>query len=558
MTLAVLLALLAAEGEPHAQPSFATDAGFAVDAGLRGEVLDSTALDAGARDVEVSPRVFVHVEGAKVLPPEIYLDMLKLPDGVLPDAATALEVRRQTLEFLARSGYELASVAVRVTPAGIDLDIDEGQIERVLYLGQLSFAQIRFKLALALPNDVFNRPLLDAQVRDLSQAMGLTGVRWELIRTSAVSHVGPQVTQLPPQMDLALMGSSMIHERRPYEVHIIFPQVVSTGLGLEVRSGYLNGFEGGLSYAQRDLFFDGARARASTSGGGALRSRLDTEKLYFHFSRAALDLMYDFPLLAGRLRPGVWAQGELIARQRADLQLENFYAADVAGALQLQLELAKGFGFTLGGGFEWRRLFGFEARPGVPLSPDVLAADRKRPFLRISHESVIDPTVLRWERRHTFESELRFLFPFLGQPAFAWVDARYQYVHAFGWHDLWVNGRAHVAWGDVTFYDEVTVGEFVRGVFGDQWVPAAVNLQLEFRFSLTRDVLKIGIFNDLALIAVRPVRGESTLVAQLVEGFGPAVHFLANDMFQLDVYLTFGFRQRGFSVAPMIQLQKAF
>jgi len=137
-------------------------------------------------------------------------------------------------------------VAVTVTATGIDLEIDEGQIERVLYLGQLSFQQIRFKLALALPNDVFNRPLLDAQVRELSRSMGLTGVRWELIRTSAVAHVGPQVTQLPPQMDLALMGSTLIHERRPYEVHIIFPEVLGTGLGLEVRSGYLNGFEGGL------------------------------------------------------------------------------------------------------------------------------------------------------------------------------------------------------------------------------------------------------------------------------------------------------------------------
>lgn len=557
MSLAVVLALLAAEGE--APSSFATDAGFALDAGARGQLLDSTQPDAGARDVEVTPRVAVHIEGARVLPPEIYLGMLKLPKGARPDEATALEVRRQVLEFLARSGYELAAAAVTVTPAGIDLDIDEGQIERVLCLGQLSFQQIRFKLALSLPSDVFNRTLLDQQVRELSKSMGLTGVRWELIRTSAIEHVGPQVTQLPPQMDLALMGSTLIHERRPYEVHIIFPEVVSTGLGLEVRSGYLNGFEGGLSWAQRDLLFTGARARVSTSGGGALRSRLDTEKLYFHFSRAALELWYDFPLLAGHLRPRVWAQGELIARQRADLQLENFNALDLAGAAQLQLELAKGFDFTIGAGFEWRRLFGFEERPGVPLSPDVLLADRKRPFLRVSHQSVIDPTVLRWERRHTLESELRFLFPILGQPAFTWVDVRYQYVHAFGWHDLWVNSRGHVAWGDVTFHDEVAAGEFVRGVFGDLWVPAAVNLQLEFRFSLTRDVLKFGIFNDLALLAVRPVRGEPTLLAQVVDGFGPAVHFLANDMFQLDAYLTFGFRPGGrVSIAPMIQLQKAF
>ncbi len=548
-----------AADEPTPYPSLATDAGYALDAGIHGQVIDQTSADAGSGQADVSPRVAVRIVGAKVLPPEVYLDVVQLPPDARPNEATAQEVRRQVLAYLLRTGFELATVDARVTSGAIEVEVDEGQIERVLYLGQLSFQQVRFKLALSLPNDVFNRPMLDRQVRELSEAMNLPGVRWELVRNAEVVHVGPQVTQLPARMDLAVQGAALVHERRPYEVHIIFPESTHTGLGIDLRSGYLNGLELGANYLLPDVIFDGDRAWAATSGGAGLRSRLDTQRLYLQFSRAVQELRYDLFPLFGHLRPNLWAQGELLSRQRPDLELENYWAFSVTGALQVELEVRKGFHFLVGAGFEWRRLFGFQGTSGGPLSPDVVLADRKRPYLRVTHESVVDPTVLRWERRHTLESELRLYFPVADQPAFGWVDAHYQYVRSFGWHDFWVKSRGFVAWGDVTFHDELPVGEFMRGLFGGQFVPAAMNLQLEFRFSIIRDMLKLSFFDDVALFMVRPVRGEPTLLPQLADGFGPGVNFLANDMFQLDAYAAFGFRRKGeFGFSFSLNFQKAF
>jgi hypothetical protein len=555
LTLLTLLAFA-----PDASyPSLATDSGFALDAGERGQVIDKSSADAGDGDVVVSPRLALHIEGTKVLPPEVYFDLIKLPEHARPNEATAKEVQKQLLEYLLRTGFELATVTATVTDDGIDLEIDEGQIERVLFLGKLSFQQVRFKLALLLPNDVFNRPLLDRQVRELSASMHLPGVHWELVRTSEVVHLGPQVTQLPAQLDLALQGDQVIHERRPYEVHILFPEGTGSGLGIDVHSDYVNGLELGVNYLKRDLLLDGDRAYLGASGGVGARARLDTEKLYAHFSRGVVELRYDsFPVL-GHLRPNVWGQGEWVARQRPDLQLENYNALTGAAALQLELEVRQGFHFLVGTGVEWRRLFGFSGTSAGPLSADVVDADRRRPFLRVTHESVVDPSVLRWERRHTLESELRLYFPLSSQPLFAWVDVRYQFVRSFGWHDLWVKSRGHLAWGDVSFHDEVSVGEFDRGLFGAQFVSSALNLQLEYRFSITRDVLKVSLFHDLALFAVRPVRGETALLPQLANGFGPGVHFLAQDMFQLDMYLAFGFRRLGvFGAAFSMQFQKAF
>jgi hypothetical protein len=551
--------LAAAPTEPASYPSLVTDAGFAVDAGSRGQVVDRTSADAGSDQVAISPRVALRIEGALVLPPEVYFDVIRLPDSARPNEATARGVQKQVLEFLLRTGFELAQVSARVTATGIDVTVDEGQIERVLFLGQLTFQQVRFKLALLVPNDVFNRPLLDRQVRELAEEMRLPGVRWELVRTSAVAHSGPQVTQLPNAMNFALQGAQVIHARRPYELHIIFPEALGTGLGIDLRSSYLSGLETGVNFVKQGLVLDGDRGFAALSAGAGARTRLDTERLYVHFSRSVLELRYDAPPMWGHLRPNVWGQAEWLARQRPDLFLENYNAVSVAAALQFELRIRRGLQFLMGVGYEQRRLFGFEATSAGPMSADVVLADRRRPFTRATHESVFDASVVRWERRHTLESEFRLYFPFAGQPGFAWADVRYQYVRTFGWHELWVKSRGHATWGDVTFHDEVSVGEFVRALFGGQFVPAALNLQLEYRFSITRDVLQVSLFNDFAVFAVQPVRGEPALQAQVADGFGPGLHFLAQDMFQLDLYMAFGFRRMGvFAAAFSMQFQKAF
>ncbi len=548
------------DGGSPSYPSLGSDAGFALDAGARGQVVDGTNPDAGPlKTARVVPHVTVTILGALVLPAEVYLDALHLPQLDRPDAATADEVRRQLQEFLRRTGFELATVATRVTVEGIEAEIDEGKIDRIIFLGQLSFQQVRFKLGVVLPYQVFNRPLLDRQVRDLGEKLKMPGVRWELVRTAAVSHSGPQVKSLPVEMDLQVGGVEMVHDRRPYEVRISFPEATGSFFGIDLRSNYVDGLEAGVNYVARNLVGQGDLFYAATSGGFGLRSRITTEKLYPYFSRAYATSTYYSPALFRHFKPNVWTEANLISRQRADLHLETYWALTADVGLQLQAELRTGMRFVVGGGFEYRRLFGLEVAPAYELPPDVVVTERKRPFIRATHESVIDPTVLRWDRRHTLESELRYYFPFNTERGFGWADLRYQYVKELGWHDFWIKSRGHLSWGEVTFHDEISIGELVRGLFGGQWVPSGANLQLEFRFSLVRDDIKIGIFHDLAVFAV-PLRSQNGQQAiELADGFGPSLHFLAMDMFQLDLFMAFGFRRNAnFSAAFSMQMQKAF
>lgn len=557
MSPALILSLLTALEAP-VTAQLPTDGGFAQDAGARGVVVDGSSADAGAVGFAVVPRVTVRIHGARVLPNEIYLDTLQLPQTDHPDAETADSIRKQLHDFLLRTGFELATVSARVAPDGIDVEIDEGRIDRIIFLGRLSFQQVRFKLALSLPHDVFNRILLDRQVRELGAKMGMPGVRWELVQTAAVSHSGPQVSKVPDQMDLEVLGQHLLHERRPYEVRIVFPEPDGTGLGIELRSNYRDGLELGLNLVGRNVLGKGDLFFAATTGGVGLRSRLLTEKLYPHFSRGHAEALYATAPLLKVLRPNGWVDATIVSRQRGDLQLENYFAvtADVAGGLTV--ELREGLRLDVGAGFEARRLFGFELVPNFTLPPGVALADRDRPFFRVIHESVVDPTVLRWDRRHTLESELRYYFPLTAEPGFGWVDVRYQWVKEIGWHDVWVKARGHISWGLVTFHDEFSLGELVHGLFGAQHVNTGMNMQLEFRFSIVRDAIKLGVFHDLAVFAV-PLRSQGTYAVEAADAFGPSVHLLAQDMFQLDMYMAFGFRRRAeFNAAFSMVLQKAF
>src|SRR5262249_16613238 len=141
-TLSLVL-LLAATAQAPRYPALATDAGFAPDAGERGLIIDTSAADAGRpTEHELAPQLFLHVTGAKALPREVYFDAIHLPPDAVANEDAARSVREQAMDYLLRTGFELATANARVTSRGIELEVNEGQVERVLFLGQLSFNQI--------------------------------------------------------------------------------------------------------------------------------------------------------------------------------------------------------------------------------------------------------------------------------------------------------------------------------------------------------------------------------------------------------------------------------
>jgi len=200
--VSVLLALgvLAASEPEDGGPG---DAGVEGDGGLPANY-DTGPLPLDGRVIDFFPdggmRVpepaWLHIRGNRVLPEEVYINALHLPSDAQPDLATAQYIEEALYGFLVKGGYELAAVGAVVTDRGIDVQIDEGQLEKIVFTGRLTFNTLRFRLQLYIEQEVFNRPALERQIAQLSDKIGLPVVKWSLVPTPHPEHVGPQLESL--------------------------------------------------------------------------------------------------------------------------------------------------------------------------------------------------------------------------------------------------------------------------------------------------------------------------------------------------------------------------
>ncbi len=482
------------------------------------------------------PASAVHIRGNWVLNAETYLTILQMPPSVLAGENLPGRVRRRLLDFLHRSGYELAEVRVRRFGAGLDVQVDEGRLARVLFLGTGSLRALQLKMQLDIPQNVFNRPNLERQLRQLRERYGIDDVHFELVACEPVRHHGPQVEDLGK-----LEGRAVIPPAARHELHIHLGRAGwSTGLGINAGYDFPDGLDLGAAYRGRGLLFDDDRWLVGALVGGKLRENID-DKTVPALTRAKAEVRWFTPALIGRgLRPHLWLGSDLVSRQRRDLDVEIFYYREsLEGSLNLGYELVPGLMVSAGGGVEYRLIFGGEPKESVEDDSWL------RPFVMGRLDFVFDPERLRKDRRHRLMVEGRHI----------WVDGvhslgriRYLYRKLFdlGWHDLLVSSRGVWLGGRVLFDDEEPVGgRYLRGVFGGSyWVTQVANLSLEFRFSLARDLFKISLFHDLAVFGELD-RMDSGQTARVADSFGLGFHALILDMFQLDLYYAFGFSSDG-------------
>lgn len=499
---------------------------------------DAGVVMAAIDDGGISTAEWLTIVGPRVLPEEVYRRVLSLPQGAGPDLETALLVKDQLQAFLHGTGYELSEVDVHAIDGGMQVDINEGQLERVVFMGRVTVQTVRFKLGLDIPHDVFNRPDLERQVQKLEKSLGLTGIKLVLVPTTDVAHVGPQLENVPE-----VKGFELIHERRPFELHIVLPDIEwDVGLNADLRITYLDGLELGGNWQGRSGIFDDDRWRIASALGVGLRRHIVTDELFVHFARAMAEARYYFPRLSQTVRPSLQVEGDVLSRLRKDINLEDYYASEITGALWLEWQPVAGIRVMFGGGWFDRRLFGLRAPPNdTAIAPGVVPEEASRPFAAVRLDFTFDPENERWDRHHLVRVELQQMFPAFGTDALAWSKLYYQYVKPFGWHDLWVRSRAYAAWYKTTFHDEASLGEFLHGAFGQDFIRRAASGEAEFRFSITRDVVKVSL-NASAALYTKVDRTRDSGPLAVAFALTPGIHFLLDGMFQLDIYGAFGLR----------------
>ncbi len=477
----------------------------------------------------------------------VYRSILELPEDSPATLGTARKVARTIARFLHDAGYQLATVRARVHEGRIRVDVQEGQLDKVIFLGEGAFQTLRLKLEFSLPQNVFNRPLLERQLGQLALRFQLQDFAYELV---AVEDKGRPLPQIESTIE-SLQALPFVQAGRPYELRIfVSPTPWGTGFSPDLYVGGVEGLGIGAHYTGKQLFLGNDRWEAGGRVATAVRQHLDSADSRPVLTRALAAVRYIAPPLIGEnLRPSFTVRGDLISYQRGDLHLDSYDQLVLEGSLDARYQIAPQIELSVGLGLERRFLIDVHS-VGAP-APQVAAAPiaQTRPYGQTSLGLTFNHDEIRRDRRHALDVDGRVYGASSGGRADTLrLLAHYQKMWTFGWNELWIELRGTLLAGDVLFLDERSIGNDLRGPFGGtDFARHVASLSVEYRYSFLRDVFKVGIYHDAvgfgAIDRTVPSMGPEKLLGANAAGL--AAHLLLLDEFQCDAYYGYGWTTDG-------------
>jgi hypothetical protein len=505
-----------------------------------------------------APPPLLVFHGNVTLVEDVYRAVLDLPANTKATQPTALSVAARLRRFLHRAGYALATVRANVEGDQIVVQIDEGRLDKIIFLGGGAFETLRLHVDLHLHDDVFNKPDLERQLKTLAQRLGLSEFAYEVVPVANID--APQV-QLPEIDPLEDMSFGLLRPGRPYELHILVqPGVFQPGVSPELEIDSLEGGGIGAIYHSGRLLLREDRFQLGGRVAGALRQKLDNTGSRFMFTRALGEGRYEAPPLWGMLRPMLQGRTDLTDRQRPDLRLESFKFAKLEAAAELLFSPVPHLRASVGVGVERRLLFALEPVTGQATPTPLTNLAHTRNFGEAALRLTFDPEALRLDRHHQLTLEARvYSAPHPGSQGARHFVARWQKMFALGWHELWFGAMGISRTGFVLFPEEESIGgDPLRGPFGAEYTRRLAAFQVEFRYSLLRDILKLGVFhNAVGYGAIDRVLQTEKFA--LADSFGLGVHALLIDEFELDADFGVGYATGNkFDRGAALSIRQAF
>ena len=253
----------------------------------------------------LAPLLVFH--GNVALLEDVYRSVLDLPANTRATPAMARTVSTRLSSFLHRAGYALATVRARAEGEQIVVDIDEGRLDKVIFLGGGAFETLRLRLDLHIAQDVFNQPDLERQLRSLARRLGLGEFAYEIVPVPNVSAPPVQLDEIDPA------GEDVVRRwcapaARTSCTSWCSPGTFRPGLSPELEIDSVEGGAIGATWHSGRLIFQNDRWELGGRVAGALRQDLDGRQHLFVFTRALAELRYETPPIAGVLRPALRAR----------------------------------------------------------------------------------------------------------------------------------------------------------------------------------------------------------------------------------------------------------
>jgi hypothetical protein len=249
------------------------------------------------------------------------------------------------------------------------------------------------------------------------------------------------------------------------------------------------------------------------------------------------------------LRMTVVPRAELWTLQRRDLSLESYHIGSLELPVGAGAQLTREFAlyFTLGPQRRW--ITSKVPASGTQLIKEVDQVPRvsTRAFLRLNSQYTFNPAELRQDLRDSLALQLDAYQPTTedrlvpgGGGGFFRFDLQGRFLFPLGWHELRAGAHLTGEGGNIWFVDELPLSDHLRIGFGlEKYTHRVGSGSLEFRYSLLRDKVKVGVFNDTGVWRKLP-RDDTAQKAELAGSFGASLGLFLFDEIQVDAYYGLG------------------
>lgn len=452
------------------------------------------------------------------------------------DRSWCKEAARRIVAAYHERGYQAARAWVLAArdEGRVVLRVDEGRISLMQVLGASTYEALQLQIDLRLPHDVFHRPTLDRAVAELRTKYGFSSARYKLITSDKLAY---------------LVGTRSVPGRL-LRVYVVRTESVGWDIGLRVAP--LWGTVPRVSLAVPNLLEDEDRFEVEGGIAVPLRRYLTEESPKFRWIHGYVDLGYRFSWFARRLAPEIRVQSAVSRYQRLDRNLLRYHSWRIGATLGAELRLAPML--TLSGGPAVQHIQTFDL---VRVDPERVApatGSVTRGGARLALEMEFDTAPPRRDLR----SHARLSIAGGASPE-QWIvraNAFGQWTLDFGELDFVVQVHGTLMEGQVRYWDEKPLGDYLRVFFGNRyWIHRVGVVSGALRYGLWGERFKVGIFHQAAVFGDRTV---TPVGVALANAFGPAVHIVLWDVFAINIYYGFGFAPAGFDHNFSLQAQTIF
>ena len=511
---------------------------------------DAPVLRGSNADVQAAPAHELLVfKGSRLFNEFVYRAVIMLPPDAKADAQTARLVATEIASFLREAGYELAKVRAQPKGDQIEIDVDEGALDKIIFVGAGWITALRFRAMLDLPLDVFNRKMFEAQMPQLQKRFGLRNYTFELWPVHLVD--ADNAAKLEGLEELRAMP--LIREARGYELRVFTKgEAWGSGFSPEIILGGSVGYGIGGRYRWKDVIQDGDRWQVHFRLGGAFRSTLDTGSTYVVSSDDYVSgrwLSKAWNDSKNGLRMTIAPHFEVTSLQRGDpmLHVEKYRLGTIELGTGAGAQLTPEYFIYVTTGFQRRFFFDVGTETGTTIAPDVakVPAVSNRAFLRLNTGYTFNPQELRVDLRNGATLQLDAFRPFTTDSGFFRFDFQAHHLIFFGWNELRLGAHVTGEAGDVWFVDEIPLESHLRIGFPlSKFTERVGSISTEFRYSLLRDKIKLAVYNDIGVWRHLP-RDDPRQTAELAGSAGGGAGFFVFDEFQIDAFYGVGWSSDG-------------